>query len=54
MNALLLIALQLAGVAVVARVFFGKRLLWLPVRLLRGLVYLAISSVTGRDRNHWR
>jgi len=48
------IVVELIGVVVVARVFFGKRLLWLPLKLVRGLVCLAVASVLGRERNHWR
>ncbi len=46
----------LVGVAVLGRVFFGKGLLWLPVKLVRGLLYVAVSSVVERDRNprRWR
>jgi len=48
------IVVELVVVAVVARVFFGKGLLWLPIKIVRGLVILAVSSVLGRERNHWR
>jgi len=44
----------LAGVAVLGRVFFGKKLLWLPLKLARGVLYVAVSSVVERDRNRWR
>ncbi len=44
----------LAGVAVLGRVFFGKKLLWLPLKLVRGVLYVAVSSVVERDRNKWR
>jgi len=54
MNAGTQIVIELVGVVVVARVFFGKRLLWLPVKIVRGLVILAVLSVLGRDRNRWR
>ncbi len=54
MNGGEIVLATLAGVAVLGRVFFGKGLLWLPVKLLRGLVILALSSVLGRERNQWR
>ena len=42
----------LVGVALVGRLFFGKRLLWLPLSLVRGILALAVSSFF--DRNRWR
>ncbi len=54
MNGGEIVLATLAGVALLGRVFFGKGLLWLPVKLLRGLVILAVSSVLGRERNQWR
>jgi len=54
MNAGTQIVIELIVVVVVARVFFRKRLLWLPIKIVRGLVILAVSSVLGRERNQWR
>ena len=52
MNAGTQIVIELVVVVVVARVFFGKRLLWLPVKIVRGLVFLVVSSLY--DRHRWR
>jgi len=54
-NSLVLLLGGLGLVALVARMFFGKRLLWLPVRIVRGLVFLVVSSIYDRhDPRRWR
>ncbi len=46
------ILIALVAAIVGGRVFFGKGLLWLPVRIVRGIVALVVSSLY--DRHRWR
>ncbi len=42
----------LAGGALAGRLFFGKGLLWLPAKIVRVVLALAVSSFS--DRHRWR
>ncbi len=52
MNGGEIVLAALVGGAVVGRLFFGKGLLWLPLGLVRGVLYVVVSSALGRDRNN--